>query len=222
MLAALETCYQMARTHHPELPQLVILIGSGADNVKTRFNGRFWAERWNPNDGTDRAHEIVMAGESFGRGPEATLITLLHEAAHALAAARRAAGQTDCRETSRQGRWHNKTFARLARELGLDPQEDAQIGYQTSLTRLPNPTRERYALALTVLAQALTAWRVAGPLPEKKPKAPKVLFRCCCEGAEYRIPGYPADDDSKPPFACTDCGAELTKHVEGGEDEDEL
>ena len=63
----------------------------------------------------------MISGEGLARTPREVLGTLLHEAAHALAAAR---GITD---TSRQGRYHNKKYAALAAELGLDVAEDSRL-----------------------------------------------------------------------------------------------
>ena len=68
--------------------------------------------------------------------------TLLHEAAHALADAR---GITD---TSRQGRYHNKKYALLAAELGLDVAEDSRFGW--TVTTVPDATAGRYATQLAL------------------------------------------------------------------------
>ena len=56
----------------------------------------------------------MISGEGLRRTAHDVLGTLLHEAAHALAHAR------GIKDTSRQGRYHNKHFKTLAEELGLD------------------------------------------------------------------------------------------------------
>ena len=61
--------------------------------------------------------------------------TLLHEAAHALAAAR------GIQDTSRQGRYHNTRFAQLARELGIDVAKSPRLGLEPD--HRPRPHRPR-------------------------------------------------------------------------------
>ena len=59
--------------------------------------------RWTV-DTTGTVAEILISGEGLHRDPRAVLGTLLHEAAHALAAAR------GIKETSRQHRYHNRSI----------------------------------------------------------------------------------------------------------------
>ncbi len=54
----------------------------------------------------------MISGEGLARTAREVLGTLLHEAAHALAAARGITG------TSRQGRYHNRKFATFADRAG--------------------------------------------------------------------------------------------------------
>jgi hypothetical protein len=75
---------------------------------------------------------VLVSGEGLQRGPVAVLGTLLHEAAHGLACAR-------CiQDTSRQGRYHNRRYATLARELGLDVAHMQPIGWSATRWLLPN------------------------------------------------------------------------------------
>jgi len=53
------------------------------------------------------------AGKACAGVPRDVLGTLLHEAAHGMAATRQ------IKDTSRQGRYHNRRFAELAAELGI-------------------------------------------------------------------------------------------------------
>jgi hypothetical protein len=77
--------------------------------------------------------------------------TLLHEAAHGLAQAR------GVQDTSRQGRYHNRRYATLADELGLEVASVQPIGW--SATIVPVPTADAYAGQLEDLAAALVLWR---------------------------------------------------------------
>ncbi|WP_219419925.1 hypothetical protein [Pseudonocardia nigra] len=58
--------------------------------------------------------------------------TLLHEAAHGVATTR------GIKDTSRQGRYHNRKFAELAEELGITVALDGARGW--SATTLPYGT----------------------------------------------------------------------------------
>jgi hypothetical protein len=56
-------------------------------------------------------------------------------------------------DTSRQGRYHNRRYATLARELGLDVTHLQPIGWST--TSVPEPTAARYTEVLAELGAAL-------------------------------------------------------------------
>ena len=124
LVAALEHAWTAIRTHHPDVPQVVIVVASGSDPRSQRLNlGHFAAARWQlTNQPGDRA-EVLVSGEGLQRGPVDVLGTLLHEATHGLAHARKLS------DTSRQGRYHNRRYATLARELGLDVAHLDPIGW---------------------------------------------------------------------------------------------
>lgn len=73
--------------------------------------------------------------------------TVLHEAAHGLAAAR------NIQDTSRQGRYHNHCFRELAEELGVRVSEQRPYGW--AQTELGDQARKGYAAQLCDLEQAL-------------------------------------------------------------------
>jgi len=75
----------------------------------------------------------------------------LHEAAHGLAQARGIA------DTSRGDRYHNRRYATLAGELGLDVAIQPPIGW--SATTIPDQTANRYAGQLEELQTAQVLWR---------------------------------------------------------------
>ncbi len=153
LVAALEHAWSAIRGHHPEVPQEVIVVASGSDPRGKRLNlGHFAAGRSQPtslDQSTDRA-EVLVSGEGLHRGPVDVLGTLLHEAAHGLAHARKVS------DTSRQGRYHNRRYATLAGELGLEVAHLHPIGW--SATSVPDQTADRYT---EVLAEALVLWRRA-------------------------------------------------------------
>jgi hypothetical protein len=113
------------------------VVASGSDPRGKRLNlGHFAAGRWqltSPEQPTDRP-EVLVSGEGLQRGGVDVLGTLLHEAAHGLAHARRIS------DTSRQGRYHNRRYATLARELGLDVAHLDPIGWSPPASPTPPPT----------------------------------------------------------------------------------
>jgi hypothetical protein len=104
--------------------------------------------------------------------------TLLHEAAHGLAYARQVS------DTSRQGRYHNRRYATLAGELGLDVAHLQPIGW--SATSVPEPTAARYAEVLAKLAAALVLWRRAEQTSPAGPGRSRNALACSC-GCGRRI-----------------------------------
>jgi hypothetical protein len=148
LVAALEQAWQAIRQRHPQVPEAVVVVASGAAGKRLAL-GHFAPHRWQVQ-GADR-HEVLVGGEGLQRGPVDVLGTLLHEAAHGLAQARGIA------DTSRQGRYHNHRYATLAHELGLDVTVQPPIGW--SHTTVPEPTASAYAGQLEELTIALVLWR---------------------------------------------------------------
>jgi hypothetical protein len=148
LVAALEHAWQRIRSRHPDVPDAVLVVASGSEGKRLNL-GHFAPHRWQVH-GADR-HEVLVGGEGLQRGPVDVLGTLLHEAAHGLAQAR------GVQDTSRQGRYHNRRYATLARELGLEVTSIKPIGW--SATTVPEPTAAAYAGQLEDLAAALVLWR---------------------------------------------------------------
>jgi hypothetical protein len=161
----------------------VIVVASGSDPRSRRLNlGHFAAGRWqvtSPNQSTDRP-EVLVSGEGLQRSPVDVLGTLLHEAAHGLAYARKVS------DTSRQGRYHNRRYATLARELGLDVAHLDPIGW--SATSLTDPTAARYAEVLAELAEALVLWRrTEQASPSGTSRSRNALACSCACGRRIRV-----------------------------------
>ncbi len=139
----LERVHERIRQNHPEVPSVVIVTGSGADLMGQKwghFRPRGWMTRVAEEGAATHLDEMFMAGETLAKGARQVLQTMLHESAHALAEKR---GEKD---TSRQGRWHNRTFVKTAEELGLEykhGQADKSIGF--SAVTLTEETLAEYA-----------------------------------------------------------------------------
>jgi len=151
IIAALEDAWQAIRDHHPQVPAVVLITGSGAHQKGTpegyKLRGHHWPERW--IHGTQRAPELFIAGELLGLGGRAVLEVMLHEAAHALATVRR------IKDTSAEGnRYHNKRFVTLAEELGLagPAATDKVTGW--SDCKITDPTAAAYATVIGAIDSA--------------------------------------------------------------------
>jgi hypothetical protein len=173
-VAALDEAWSAIQVRHPEVPAVVIVVGSGSpakagDGLRL---GHFAALRW--QHGSDRMPEVLVSGEGLSRSPAEVLTTLLHEAAHALAYVR---GISD---TSRQGRWHNKHFAQLAAEVGLLVAKDDKLGWSTST--LVESTQDRYAAVMEQLGAAMVAYRHPDEQAEGKRSSNNngVTLTCAC------------------------------------------
>ncbi len=148
LLKVLEDIWMEIRRWHPEIPPAVIIIASGTDGRQTRL-GHHAPGRWNVAG--QQYAEIMISGEGLRRSPKEVLGTLLHEAAHALAHER------GIKDTSRQGRYHNKHFKTHAEQLGLTVEHDDRFGW--SAAKVTSTTEFAYARQLRDLAEAMTLWR---------------------------------------------------------------
>jgi hypothetical protein len=181
LVAVLEHTWAAIRSLHPDVPQVVIVVASGSDPRSRRLNlGHFAAGRWQLTDQpVDRA-EVLVSGEGLHRGPIDVLGTLLHEAAHGLAYARTIG------DTSRQGRYHNRRYATLARELGLDVAHLDPIGW--SATSVRESTAARYAAVLAELGAALVLWRRVEQASPAGPGRSRNALACICAcGRRIRV-----------------------------------
>ena len=152
LVRAIEDTWAAIRKRHPEVPEVILTVGAGSIGQRGALRlGHFAAARW--VRGEESVHELFVGGEGLERGAQSVLGTLLHEAAHGLAAAR------GIEDTSRQGRYHNKRFKVLAEELGIEVEHSAALGY--SSTSVPSQTATAYRRQVEVLTAAITAYRRA-------------------------------------------------------------
>lgn len=145
VVRACEEAWVEIRRHHPELPDAVMVLGSGVERGRLVKLGHWWAGRW-VADGQPRG-EVLLAGEALHLKPEEVFEVLLHEAAHGLNAAR------GVKDTSREGRYHNARFGAAAREVGL--RVAAMPPYGVARTSLTAEARERYRVPIERLADVM-------------------------------------------------------------------
>jgi curved DNA-binding protein CbpA len=192
ILKVLEDIWLEIRRWHPDIPPAVIIIASGTDGKQTRL-GHHAPGRWNVAG--QQYTEIMISGEGLRRTPREVLATLLHEAAHALAHER------GIKDTSRQGRYHNKQFKIHADELGLTVEHDDRNGWSASTI---TPAAERaYARQLEALSEAMTLWRhgetATGPATRR---STNLLAACCPCGRSIRVA---ASTLAEAPITCQAC-----------------
>ena len=145
LVAACEEAWKAIQDHHPEVPDAVVVLGSGVERGRLVKLGHWWNARWLA-DGQVRG-EVLLAGEALHLPPAAVFEVLLHEAAHGLSAAR------GVKDTSRGGRYHNGRFRDAAEEVGLVVEPMAPYGLaRTTLSPL---SEDRYAGAIARLGDAM-------------------------------------------------------------------
>jgi hypothetical protein len=172
ILNAVDSLYSQIRKNHPEVPPATFVVGAKGKTARRSVHGHFHANQWEGS----AAHEIMLSGESLARGAVPTLGTLIHEAAHAAAFA------SGVKDTSNNGRYHNKKFKEIAESMGIELEQGNTIGW--SITSVPDATVERYAKGVAALAETLTAWRKtpveALTAPAKPRRTTKFAIDCGC------------------------------------------
>jgi hypothetical protein len=200
VITALDRAYSAVRKNHPELPEAVIVTGRRRRGESSLL-GQHCGDTWWIEGEDGQLAEIYITGEVVAMGPAKAMTTVIHEAVHALARVR---GVMD---TSNKNRYHNKEFATLATELGLEPPAESggpAMGF--SACTITEETTRRYLKEIEAIA-ACGAW-VPPAMPELKEKKPKRYAECAC-GEEGRISWTKqlekrAEDNKS--VSCTACG----------------
>jgi hypothetical protein len=193
LVAALERAWTQIRACHPQVPEVVMAVASGSVGRRGELKlGHFADRRWRV--ATAERPELFVGGEGLAAGAVQVLGTLLHEAAHGLAAAR------GVQDTSRQGRYHNRRYAALAGELGLTVQRAGSRGW--TATTVPAETEASYAAVVEDLARALVLWRRAEH-PSGGRRANNLLAAVCGCGRRIRAARSTLEE---APVLCGRCG----------------
>jgi hypothetical protein len=145
LVRACEQAWDDIRVHHPDLPDAVMVLGTGVERGRLVKLGHWWGGRWLA-DGDVRG-EVLLAGEALHLPPAQVFEVLLHEAAHGLNAAR------GIKDTSRGGRYHNQRFATAAHEVLLDVK--AMPPYGLASTSLSTEGQDRYTGTVERLGEAM-------------------------------------------------------------------
>jgi len=109
------------------------------------------------------------------------------------------------RDTSRQGRYHNKHFKTCAEELGLTVEHDQRNGWSAS--KITHDTEHAYETQLTALAEAMTLWRrseaTTGPGTRRNTN---LLAAVCSCGRSIRVA---ASTLAEAPITCQACDGDF-------------
>jgi hypothetical protein len=198
LVATLESVWAAIVGHHPEVPDVVVVVASGSGSKANQLKlGHFAAGRWEVAGRSQP--EVLVGGEGLRRGAPDVLATMLHEAAHGLASAR------GVKDTSRGGRYHNQRYRALATEVGLQVDQDGSRGW--SATVLGAAASLRYGQVLADLSAALVLWRRAERSESKAgPSRNPNAYRCCC-GRRIRATETTFEEGA---IICGRCGEAFT------------
>lgn len=230
VIRALENAWHFLMSTHGELPDVMMITGVGMEGFGGKW-GHFRPTGWNGKAGDKRVKlgEIFLAGETLSKGGQKVMNTLTHEATHVLAHVR------GVKDTSRQHRYHNGEFRKLAGELGMEyakPSPDKTIGF--SAVTLTDETVQAYAAIIEELDRAIKAdvtlpvWlggtetgsddddngdqdggeNVHGKRPPRDPDAPRTgnqKATCLCD--EPTIIYISKKNEAKGTIRCDDCDA---------------
>jgi len=203
LVAALERAWTKIQRRHPQVPDVVMAVASGSAGRRGQLKlGHFADRRWQV--AAAERPELFVGGEGLAGGAVEVLGTLLHEAAHGLAAAR------GVHDTSRQGRYHNRRYAALAGELGLAARTAGSRGW--TATTVGADTAAGYAAVLDDLARALVLWRRAEH-PATGRRAGNLLAAACACGRRIRVAPSTL---AAAPVLCGRCGGPFTATQQKG------
>jgi len=152
--SALERCWSVIRNVHPEVRPAVmcVYLHPAGDRL-----GHYWQASWTTRDNR-LVDEVHISSATLELGAEATFTTLLHEAVHSSAVTQ------SINEVSRQQRYHNQKFRKLALEFGLVVEKVPQFGYTTPDTTAE--TKMQYFNAILDLHESIELWQHRRP-PEE-------------------------------------------------------
>jgi hypothetical protein len=204
LAAVLEKAWSLLREIIPGLPAVVLLMLSAREY---RRRGHFAQDAWRKRQEQDLLHEVAVHPRMF-ENPEDLLITILHEAAHAVLWENRKAADKHCCGVSLTGYYHRKEFRDAAVILGLDV-HFVNRRYGFAVTTWPAsgvPIRYRGVLETLNQFAVVTSRRLP---PHVVPVAPKkqvpwVVLGCAC--VPQRLLRCPGAELLRGAVICGVCG----------------
>jgi len=162
------------------LPQLLITLRS-----KSKSYGYFAPEIFTARNGEEKAHELALNPDHFGRSDEDILSTLVHEMCHVW---------QQTHGTPPRKAYHDRQWAAKMVEIGLQPSHTGAPGGKTTGQKMTH-----YVLALGAFAKAFAKlqakgfalrWQSVQIAPDREKKsASKTKFTCPnCEANAWAKP----------------------------------
>ena len=175
IIATLNDVWSDIQKRHPEVPNVMLVTGRRRHKSEANLLGQHCSDTWHSHGSEERLAEVLILGERLAEGAEAVLQTLLHEAAHALARVRQ------LKDTSNKNRYHNRTFVRLAEELGLKgPETSGGPAHGYSSCTITDETVKSYVNQIDALSIACKSF-VAPPMTDEEKPARKPTVKAFCE-----------------------------------------
>ncbi|WP_331759224.1 hypothetical protein [Streptomyces anulatus] len=218
ILSAVETAWNEIRRRFTDVPGISVTVPPTAgpqDPTKCTAlrTGRHFIRNGQPT------MELQVSSGTLGLGGHPLMEGLLHHAAHGLALTR------GINDTSSAGRWHNKHYGRLAREVGLTP--PTRAAKFVGLSHCPLADPEDWSEVIAALDAAAAVQLQATVKSAAPPRTGKTTYRfpiiCACAPLPRRqhvTPFFfrqgpllcglclakfrPADDDVQPTQATED------------------
>lgn len=180
IVGTLNDAWRKIQLRNPEVPNVVLVTGRRRHKSEGSIRGQHCSDTWHAEGFDVRLAEVWITGELLAGGGQGVLQTLLHEAAHALAGARK------LKDTSNKNRYHNKVFVKIAEELGLKrPESSGGPARGYSNCTITNETSTLYASVIESLDDACKSFVAPSLTEEEKTRKPSVKAYCDCEDDNY-------------------------------------
>lgn len=179
--------------YNNELPEVMIVIFETA-----RKNAYGWftpSKVWTDKEKTTEMHEIAMSAEYMNRDWITVMQTLHHEMIHLYCHI------NNIKDTSRNGRYHNKKFKEACEAHGLKfdiVEPDKKIGWSQTVL-----TEESKRIIAEDFGLNPESFKMARAIPQKS-ATPRNRSKYTCENCEYSLRGKGGLN-----ITCSDCESEL-------------
>jgi hypothetical protein len=189
---ALERSWSAIRTAFPDVrPAVLVVYLHPAGDRLGHYRYQCWTQR-----SFGEADEVHVSSHVLQKGGHAAFNVLLHEAVHSAAAAQ------GIKDTSRQGRYHNRAFQELAEGMGLVALDFPPHGY--AATGLTAKAEQVFRNAIADLDESIDLWQVIEERVQRVGKKKQGRIKLQCPGCQ-RIIYASAKTIEYGEILCTPC-----------------
>jgi hypothetical protein len=210
---ALERAYTAIRVLNPDAQPAVITVYRHDSGLIRGyfFKSQFISRQAEREKGDPRRWDEIQIDSTILQEPARQILrTLLHEACHSIASRR------GIQDTSRQGRYHNKHFAELAQEVGLNTSTEPGIGVVTP--DISPATAQRYATVLQELEEALTLYQEPRSRGARGKRKTTRMIKATCPQCERIIRASQKTFDAGA-IVCQPCAALFQVEDDGDQEQ---